>query len=131
MKVLIADPDWRFAQKASIYLESRADLVVHVSTADEALTSISQWQPDVVMLAAELAEGDMLQTIMQQEDRPAILLTDQMDRFDRAWRAWQNGGDEILLKPVFAANELQLAIITARENALTGERPMAPMAVPA
>ena len=45
-----------------------------------------------------------------------------MARFDRAWRVWQKGGDELLLKPVFTVDELHQAIVTARENAVTGRR---------
>ena len=45
-----------------------------------------------------------------------------MDRYDRAWRAWQTGGDELLMKPVFTSAELHQAIVTALENAAAGCR---------
>ena len=30
---------------------------------------------------------------------PFMLLTGWLDRYDRVWRAWQRGGDELLIKP--------------------------------
>ncbi len=120
MKVLIADPDWRFARQASSHLESRAHLVINQADTDEALNRAEQWQPDLVIMAAELAEKGLMKSIYALSPRPAVLLTEHMERYDRAWRVWQNGGDELLMKPVFRAEELHEAIVTAMENATTG-----------
>ena len=60
-----------------------------------------------------------------------MLLTENLDRFDRAWRAWQQGGDELLLKPVLSTHDLHQAIVTARENAVAGVRPHPAAAVSA
>ena len=122
LKVLIADPDWRFAEQASSYLESRAHLVVHVSQADAAFARAEHWQPDLVILAAELAEKGLLTSLCGLPQRPAILLTGWLDRYDRAWRAWQKGGDELLIKPIWRKSELHDAIVTALENAAAGIR---------
>ena len=54
--------------------------------------------------------------------QPAVLLTIWMDRYDIAWRAWQRGGDELLMKPLFNTGELHLAIVTALQNAAAGTR---------
>jgi len=123
MKVLIADGDWHFSQQASRFLESRAHLVVCEPVLRAAMDQARRWLPDLVILSAELAvrEGTM-ETLLSLQPRPAILLTERMDRFDRAWRAWQQGGDELLLKPVLSADDLHLAIVAARENAATGAR---------
>ena len=122
LKVLIADPDWRFSRQASHYLESRAHLVVRRPDPAEALDQARHWQPELVILAAEIAEKGLLRDLGNLPSRPAVLLTEHMDRYDRAWRAWQIGGDELLMKPVFSAEELHQAIIIALENAAAGAR---------
>jgi len=120
MKVLVVEPDWRFAQKASAYLESHAHLVVRENRLDAALLRAAQWHPDLVIVAAEVAEDGFVQRLGEIEPRPAVLLTGWLDRCDIAWRAWQKGGDELLMKPVFTTEELHQAIVTALENAATG-----------
>ena len=132
MKVLIADPDWHFSQRVSRFLEDRAHLVVQESTADAALERARRWLPDLVILASELAIGDgVMAELSSLKPRPAVLLTEGLDRFDRAWRAWQQGGDELLVKPVLSSRDLHQAIVTARENAATGARPQKAAAVSA
>lgn len=132
MKVLIADPDWYFSQRAGRFLESRAHLVVHEGAWDAALDQARRWLPDLVILASELALHDgVMAALSSLKPRPAVLLTERMDRFDRAWRAWQQGGDELLLKPVLSSYDLHQAIVTARENAAAGIRPHAAAAVSA
>jgi len=120
MKILIVEPDWSFSQQATEYLESRAHLVVHQSRPAEAIGKADHWQPDLVIVASEMAETGILEALSQLDRPPAILLTGWMDRYDAAWRAWQRGGDELLIKPVFKVAELQEAIVTALENAATG-----------
>jgi len=120
MKVLIVEPDWRFLEQATEYLESRAHLVVHQQKPAEAIGKADHWQPDLVIVASELAETGILEALSQILPRPAVLLTGWMDRYDVAWRAWQRGGDDLLIKPVFKVEELQEAIVTAMENAAAG-----------
>jgi DNA-binding response OmpR family regulator len=122
MKVLISDPDWRFAKHAGNYLESRAHLVVTETRRDAALARIERWRPDLVILAAELADEGFLAAVDAMPARPAVLLTGWMDHYADAWRAWQSGGDELLMKPVFAVDDLQESIVEAMENAATGRR---------
>jgi DNA-binding response OmpR family regulator len=122
MKVLIADPDWRFAEKACLFLESRAHLVVCENRPSVVLEHAQSWQPDLVILAGELAQRGLIEPLTAANPRPAILLTEHMARFDRAWQVWQKGGDELLLKPVFKIDELHDAIVVARENAAAGLR---------
>ena len=127
MKVLIADSDWRFALQAGRYLESHAHLVVCENDPRGAWERIRAWQPDLVVLAAEMAERGLMNQINTLANRPAVLLTEYMDRYDRAWRAWQTGGDELLMKPVFKTEEFHQAVVIALENAATGSvvRPVA------
>jgi DNA-binding response OmpR family regulator len=122
LKVLIADADWRFTRQAVAYLESHAHLVVCEARLKEAREHSLHWKPDLVIAAAELANRGFLLSIMAMKPRPAVLLTGQMDRFDLAWRAWQKGGDELLIKPIFQVDELHQAIVTALENRTTGAR---------
>ncbi len=123
MKVLIVDPDWRFAKQAGDFLESLAHLVICNARSDEAMDRARHWGPDLVILDAELAGKGLIDSIVDLSPRPAVLLTGWMDRYDQVWRAWQRGGDELLIKPVFRSSDLLEAIVTARENAATGERP--------
>jgi DNA-binding response OmpR family regulator len=122
MKILISDPDWHFSRQAAAHLEQMAHLVVHQADVDQALELSRRWEPDVVILAAEYAEGGALEALRDQDEAPAILLTEYMDRYDRAWRAWQIGGDELLMKPIFESGELVNAIVAARESAASGIR---------
>ncbi len=116
MKVLIAEPDFKFAQQAGTFLERLANLVSYEPQADQILARIEKFKPHLLIIAAELATGEVLDKIKDVPDRPAILLTEGLDRYDRAWRAWQNGGDELLLKPIFTTDDLHIAIVTALEN---------------
>lgn len=116
MKVLIADADWRFAAQVTQQLESHAHLVIHQPQKNEIIPRASHWQPDLVILSADLANRGVLEELHGLPHRPAILLTGCMHRYDQAWRAWQKGGDELLMKPVFQAQEIQDAIVTALEN---------------
>jgi len=134
MKVLIVEPDWRFAKSAATYLESHAHLVVQESRLDDALARAEHWRPDLVIVAAELAEEGflgLLEDAAPGVSRPAVLLTGWLDRYDIAWRAWQKGGDELLIKPIFTTDELHTAIVTALENATLGASTSNRQAVPA
>ena len=122
MKVFVLDPDWRFAQQARDYLEARAHLVVHHSSADKAQAKVEHWQPDLVIVAAELCADGLLSGLHGGSHRPAVLLTGWMERYDRVWRMWQEGGDELLMKPVFSTDDLHQGIVVALENAGTGTR---------
>ena len=124
MKVLIIDPDWRFARQATDFLESRAHLVVHHTWACDGLAHAASWRPDLVILATELAETDVLGPLGRLEPRPAVLLAGWPDRSDVAWRAWQRGGDELLMKPLFSSDELRSAIATACKSAAAAMRPV-------
>jgi DNA-binding response OmpR family regulator len=112
----MVESDWNFEAKAIGYLESRADVVVRQSQ-EGAVRHAQTWQPDLVILAAEYACEDMLNGLRALPGRPAILITEHMSRFDRAWRAWQLGGDELLMKPLFHTRELHDAIVIAMERA--------------
>ncbi len=122
MKVLILDSDWRFKKMAVEYLESRAHLVACDTQPDEAIQRVEHWQPDLVIVDSESAEKTFMKQIYRMESRPAVLLTGWMDRFDITWRAWQYGGDELLIKPMFRQEDLHEAIVMALENAATGDR---------
>ncbi len=131
MKVLIVDPDWRFARQAQDFLESHAHLVVHQGRAERTIERVSHWQPDLVILASELGEQGLLAELYQLEHRPAVLLTGWLDRYDIAWRAWQIGGDELLIKPILDIQDIHVAVVTALENAQGTARTTARAAVSA
>ena len=125
LKVLIADPDFRFARQAGDYLESHAHLVSYQCDTDHIAPTAANFAADLVILAAEIAETGVLEQIMELPNRPAVLLTEFMDRYDRAWRMWQVGGDDILIKPVFTTQELHASVVAALQNASAGTRQIA------
>ncbi|MBN1555577.1 MAG: hypothetical protein JXA11_12600 [Phycisphaerae bacterium] len=116
MRIMMVESDWDFESKAIGYFESRADMVVRQTPAS-AVKQAQTWQPDVVILAAEHADEELLNGLRALPARPAIVITEHMSRFDRAWRTWQLGGDELLMKPLFHARELHDAIIIAMNRA--------------
>ena len=125
MRVLIIDPDWQFLRQARDYLEQRGHVTVHEAEPAAALKRAEHWKPDLVLASVELppvSDGDLLQRLAHLQPRPAILLTAGLDRFDRAWRAWQRGGDEVLFKPLLHPSELHVAIVTAMEAAVCPKR---------
>jgi CheY-like chemotaxis protein len=131
MRILIIDADWHFVSQATNYLESRAHLVVHQNQVGAALAQVNHWQPDLVVLAAELADDRLVNALWNSFNPPAVLLTEHVDRFDRAWRTWQKCGHELLMKPVCKSQELQDAIVKAMENAVVGRDAKTSLAVPA
>lgn len=122
MKVLMVDSDWRFSGQAANFLESRAHHVVSEPRPRQAVAHAQKWQPDLALVAAETANLDVIKALYEMSPRPAVLVVGRMDRYDKAWQAWQTGGDELLMKPVFKAEELHDAIVTAMENRATGRR---------
>ena len=120
LKVLICDADHRFVESATGFLGRHGHQVLAEPLPDEVYDVVRRWRPDVLVMASESVypdNGDILKRISQLPHRPAILLTGQLDRFDAAWRAWRQGGDELLLKPILHAWELHTAIVSAIECA--------------
>ncbi len=120
MKVLIVDTDWRFAHQAVNFLEARAHHVVLQPNASEAFEQTLHWKPDLVIVAAELGDNGLIESLHDLPQRPAVLLTGWMDKYDAVWRAWQQGGDELFMKPMLRIDELHESIVTAMENAAAG-----------
>ncbi len=116
MKIMIVESDWRFAAQAIRYFESRGHLVVQ-ETPRGAAGHARSWQPDLVILAAEYSSEEVLNSLRALRVRPAVLISEHMSNYKRAWAAWQRGGDELLMKPIFKASELQEAVVIALENA--------------
>ena len=125
MRILIVDHDRSFLEEVRELLEPRGHLVVNETDPNFALERARRWRPDLVMVSAELeacSQGDMLERLRQLRPAPAVLLTSHLDRFDLAWQAWQKGGDELLLKPILQPSQLQVAMMTALQNALCPRR---------
>ena len=120
MRVLIVESDWRFVNQAVEYLESRAHHVVLQTDPAEAIEQARRWGPDLVIVGSEFGQTGLLEALHAMPDRPAVLLTGAMARYDLAWRAWQRGADELLMKPVFHVQELQEAIVAARQTSAAG-----------
>ncbi|MDY7011846.1 MAG: response regulator [Planctomycetota bacterium] len=125
MKILVVDSDLPFLRKTRDLLEPRGHHVVHEADTDDALRRSLKWHPDVIMVSTEYdscCDGALLGDFSRLRPRPAILLTSEMTDFDRAWRAWRRGGDEVLFKPLLHSSELHTAIMSARQNALCPSR---------
>jgi DNA-binding response OmpR family regulator len=125
MRILIVDPDWFFLAQARDHLESRGNHVIHEPDPLRALECCRRWRPDVAMLSAEMSEccdGNLLTEFKRLHPAPAVVLTAALERFDKAWRAWQRGGDDMLFKPLLHPSELHVSIVTALENAICPRR---------
>lgn len=125
MKVLIVDSDWSFARQAADILEPCGHHVVQEARPRQALAAAVQWRPDVILVSAEMpqvCDGELLQSLGDLRPRPALLLVSALGRFDKAWRAWRRGGEEVLFKPILHPSELHVAIMIARENAVLPRR---------
>ena len=125
MKLLVIDRDPRFLNTVCDLFEPRGHVVVHETDTATAIARAHHWQPDVIVVSAEIdrcCNGDLLSQLAQVECRPAVLLTAHMDRFDKAWRAWQHGADELLLLPVLHSSDLDMAVLAARQNAVAAQR---------
>jgi len=131
MRILIADPDSRFAAQAASYLESKTHSVVHYSDVQSALIAARRWQPDLVIVAAELVTEKAMNAFRSFNPRPAIVLAGSLAQTGQTWRAWQRGGDELLMKPVFKGREIQEAIVAALQHNLLGGRSWQSMAASA
>jgi DNA-binding response OmpR family regulator len=116
MRIMIVESDWQFEAKVTRFFENHAHLVSS-RTSETALEHAKSWRPELIILSAEYAEEKLLDGLRALEPSPAVLLTEHMSRFDRAWRAWQVGGDELLMKPIFHYHELQQAVVSALEHA--------------
>lgn len=121
MKIIIVDSDWRFVSKATRYFESFADTVVQQS-AFSLVDKAETLRPDLIILSAEYATEGLLESLQDSSPRPAVLLTEHMSRYDRAWAAWQRGGDELLMKPVFKSQDLRDAVLVAMQKAAVNPR---------
>jgi len=121
MKIIMVDSDWRFVSKATRYFESIADTVLQQSVFS-LVSRAEAWRPDLIILSAEYATSDLLESLQNISPRPAVLLTEHMSRYDRAWAAWQRGGDELLMKPVFKSQDLRDAVMVAMQAAAVNPR---------
>lgn len=130
MKILVADPDWHFLRQVREHLEPMGHSVVHEAGPDGAVSRAARWKPDIVMVSAEMPEcsdGDLLAALEGVQPRPAVVLTASLEKFSEAWRAWQRGGDELIIKPVLHPSELHVALLIALKNTVTPrERAAAP-----
>ncbi len=125
MKILVVDSDWSFLRQARDLLEPHGHYVVHEVDADRAFQRSLKWHPDVIMVSTEhesCCDGNLLSDLARLTPRPAILLVSAMTDFEKAWRAWQRGGDEVLFKPLLHSSELHTAIMSARQNAVCPSR---------
>ena len=125
MKILVVDSDWQFLCKTRDILEPRGHYIVHEDDPERALRRSLKWRPDVIMVSTEYescCDGNLLGDLSRLKPRPAVLLTSALTDFDKAWRAWQRGGDEVLCTPMLHTSELHVAIMIARQNALCPSR---------
>ena len=132
--VLIVDDDDVLADVLSRRLQHQGFETSTATSGKAGLAETRANHPDLIVLdlclpdidgfaiCEELAEDGLLRELHAMDDRPAVLLVGWMDRYAGVWRAWQQGGDELLMKPIFKVEELHSAIVAALENAAAGVR---------
>ena len=116
-KVILVEADTRFARQLERYFISKSAKVAESTPAD-LVQFATKFEPDLIILAAEFASSELCSALHRLPHKPAILLTEHMANYKQAWRAWQMGGHELLMKPVLKAQEVSDAICSAIQNSL-------------
>ena len=127
-KVILVESDTRFARQLENYFVSKSAKVAE-STPAELVNFATRFQPDLIILAAEFANSELCSALHRLPHKPAILLTEHMANFKQAWRAWQMGGHELLMKPVLKAQEVADAVCKAIHNSLLDDADGRPEAI--
>jgi DNA-binding NtrC family response regulator len=126
MKVLVVDPDSESRDALRRAVSAAGGQVRSVASALEARRHLSEFLPDVVVLALDLpgAEGESLNALAGRgkPDR-AVWALAAAGRFEDAVAAMENGADDFLWRPVSAARVAVLleGFRRRREEYLRGE----------
>lgn len=105
--ILVAENDARVARYLRAHLEEEHYRVQVVSHGVPFLRQLDLQDPDLIMLAAQLADmsgAELLQRLREFSHTPVILLCDECDDDERA-RLLDLGADDLVLKP-FGMKEL-------------------------
>lgn len=111
-KILIIDDDSQIRRVLRLLLAREQYESADVSSGEEALRTLHEFQPDLVLLDLNMPGMGGLETcraLRAMSDAPIILLTVRDDETDKI-RALDAGGDDYVTKP-FAKDELLARII--------------------
>jgi DNA-binding response OmpR family regulator len=104
-RILIADPDPDVNQTLRLYFESNGHDVQIIQQAGEVIKTARQWQPNAILISAELTDKNPHQVCHQVlEDTmtahiPIVMLLHLDDRQARL-AALEAGVDDIVIKPI-------------------------------
>lgn len=107
VKVLLVEDDSSIAKSVIASLTTAGLETLHVATGKEAIASVSQWQPDVVLMDLGLPDMDGLdvsKVIRETSQVPIIIVSARGDELDRVL-GLELGADDYVVKP-FSQREL-------------------------
>lgn len=116
--ILIVEDDINLLNVNKSYFEREGHIVHTASTVAEALFTVDENVPDVMILDVMLPDGDgfeLLKKIRKFTDAPAIFLTCR-DENDSVLTGFSSGADDYVTKPY------ELSLLSARVNVLLRRR---------
>ena len=119
--IVYVEDDERLARLTTQYLSSHLVQVFHVSRGDEAVSTVLEVRPDVVVLDLMLpgvAGLDICRRLRERLDVPIIMVTARTEEADRVM-GLEGGADDYVSKP-FSSREL-LARIRAQTRRARGK----------
>ncbi|TDP71641.1 putative bifunctional diguanylate cyclase/phosphodiesterase [Roseateles toxinivorans] len=102
-RVLLVDDDEVNLLLTAIALRERGFHITEASSGEQALTMISEWSPDIIVLDAMMPEPDGFQTCMRLRDMPGfesipVLMLTGLDDDTSINRAYQVGATDFFVK---------------------------------
>ncbi|MGC9457338.1 MAG: hypothetical protein ACP5DC_07410 [Halothiobacillaceae bacterium] len=128
LTILVCDPDAEFVRGAGDALRAAGHHVLVAPDRSRAMGLLLGGKPQVVIVPSEAfnrpESEHMAAFIHGLPDRPAVIITMTLGRFDLAQQAWQLGADEAVFKPLLDDTELTDAVNRAMDKVAgeSGER---------
>lgn len=124
--VLIVDDDERLLKMLQRTLNYEGLDVLTATNGRQALESLHEWQPDVVILdwlMPEMSGIRVIRQLRQEQDQTMVLMLTARDAIQNRVEGLESGADDYLVKP-FAPAELVARVhaLLRRTEAKTGER---------
>ena len=113
-KILVVDDEPHIVRLIQVNLEKQGYAVVTASNGKEALATVAEERPDLVVLDVMMPEMDGMETLKRLKENPVtheipvILLTAKAQDSD-VFEGWKSGADLYLTKP-FNPGELLLFV---------------------
>ncbi|HKV03259.1 MAG TPA: ATP-binding protein [Ktedonobacteraceae bacterium] len=124
-KVVVVENDARIARYLRAHLEDQQYRVQTVTHGIQFLRQIDLEEPDVILLAARLADmsgRELLQRLREFSRTPVMMLCDECDEDERV-QLLDLGADDVIVKPFSMKELLARARVLLRRSLTPGEQP--------